>query len=166
MKNFPFFIANGKLPHCHSSWNRLYVLLFLVAIGEFLDTRLMRNQEVSKEIIILSEKFQLVLHKRHPGARGKDKVSVISVKKTISSNRNYSRLSIKLMTVRLWFQSKRSLLLIVQQVCPNPLTFDNKTKEDFSPVTRPWYLRKKRILKVLKNKAVYRFCFTNPSLKP
>ena len=33
----------------------------------------------------------------------------------------------------------------------------NKTKEDFSPVTRPWYIRKKRLLKVLKNKAVYRF---------
>ena len=35
----------------------------------------------------------------------------------------------------------------------------NKTKEDFSPVTRPWYIRKKRLLKVLKNKAIYMFIF-------
>jgi len=30
----------------------------------------------------------------------------------------------------------------------------NKTKEDFGPVTRPLYVRKKRLLKVLKNKVV------------
>ena len=33
----------------------------------------------------------------------------------------------------------------------------NKTKEDFSLVTRPCIIREKRLLKVLKNKAVYRF---------
>ena len=43
------------------------------------------------------------------------------------------------------------------QVVEFDATMLNKTKEDFSPVTRPWYIRKKRLLKVLKNKAVYRF---------
>ena len=28
----------------------------------------------------------------------------------------------------------------------------NKTKEDFNPVTRPWYIGKKRLLKVLRCK--------------
>ena len=35
-----------------------------------------------------------------------------------------------------------------------PTVFLNKTKEDFNPVTRPWYIGKKRLLKVLNMKTI------------